>query len=188
MWGINLEYLSMLMYMIGDVFPFVVLYSIEHTKSCIVQDDNINLSHYCAASSIVHRLYSPTSEIGHSHACGNVTDRVILTCHATGSRVTWTATSDLFRRIIFSNSDAAWKVINQGVITGILLQNEPELDGSNMRNFISELLVYTTSSSMSVNITCSSDSGSSSHVIAPPGNTYTVYHYRCTSNSCTMVF
>ena len=115
----------------------------------------------------MHRLYSPTSEIGHSHACES--DRVILTCRATGSQVTWTATSDLFRRIIFLSSDTTWKVINQGVITGILLQNEPESDGSNMRNFISELLVYTTSSSTSVNITCSSDSGSSSHVIAPPG-------------------
>lgn len=141
-----------------------------HTQAWDVRRLKILLMTMCIllkpSLSAVHRLYSPTSEIGHSHACES--DRVILTCHATGSQVTWTATSDLFARIIFLRSDATWRVINQGAITGILLQNEPVSEGSDMRNFISELLVYTTSSTTSINVTCSSDSGSSSHVIEPP--------------------
>ena len=144
-----------------------VAYCAVHAYSLRLPLLLMQIFRYYVATSTVHRLYSLSSENGLSHACGS--DRVILTCHATGSQVTWTATSDLFGRIIFLTSDPSWTVINQGAITGILLQNEPESDGSNVRNFISELLVYTTRSTTAVNVTCSSDSGSSSHVIAPPG-------------------
>ena len=119
-----------------------------------------------AASSEIHRLYSLTSETSHSIACTD--DRVIMTCHATGSRVTWTTTSNLRGRIVFVNTDPAWTVINQDTITGILLQNDPS--ENNLRIFVSELLVYATRSSQAINITCSSDSGSSSHIIYPPGS------------------
>lgn len=119
----------------------------------------------------MHRLYSLSSENGYSHACGS--DRVILICHATGSQVTWTVISDLFRRIIFLSSDTSWKVINQGGITGILVQNEPESDGSNRRDFITELLINL-NTTRSINVTCYSDSGSSSLVIAPPGKVLTI--------------
>ena len=121
-----------------------------------------------AASSEVHRLYSLTSETSHSIACAD--DRVIMTCHATGLRVTWTTTSNLHGRIVFVNTDPVWTVINQDTITGILLQNDPS--ENNLRTFVSELLVYATRSSQAINVTCSSDSGSSSHIIYPPGMVY----------------
>ena len=110
-------------------------------------------------------MYSPIGNNGHSIACTD--DRVILTCNATGSRLTWTTTSNLRGRIVFVSTDPAWTVINQDTITGILLQNDP-LD-NNHRTFVSELLVFASRSSQAINVTCSSDSGSSSHIISPPG-------------------
>ena len=90
-----------------------------------------------------------------------------MTCHATGSRLTWTATSNLRGRIVFVSTDPAWTVMNQDTITGILIQNDPS--DNNLRMFVSELRVHATRSSQAINVTCSSDSGSSSHIISPPG-------------------
>lgn len=120
------------------------------------------------ALSEVHRLYSPTSKNGYSVACAD--DRVIMTCRATGSRLTWTTISNLRGRVVFVNTDPVWTVISQDTITGILLQNDPS--DNNLRTFVSELHVYATRSSQAVNVTCSSDSGSSSHIISPPGMVY----------------
>ena len=61
--------------------------------------------------------------------------------HATGARAQmWITISDN----IIPGLDPAWTIIkfDQGAIIGILLQNEPESDKSNEKNFISELLVY----------------------------------------------
>ena len=100
-----------------------------------------------------------------------------MTCHATGSRVTWTTTSNLHGRIVFVNTDPAWTVINQDTITGILLQNDPSSrTDNNVRSFVTELLVYATRSSQAINVTCSSDSGSSSHIIAPPSMPWCMFY------------
>ena len=125
-----------------------------------------------AAVAEVHRLYSSTRAIGSSQMCEN--SQTILTCHASGNRVTWTAVSgiDLISRILFIDSDQVWTLVNQGTVTGILLQNEPSSDGGNNHNrsFITELFVHSTTQTRTINITCSSGNLSSLHVITPSGN------------------
>ena len=107
-----------------------------------------------------------------SHACGT-NEEIILICHGRGSNITWIATTDSIDigRIIFFNSDPEGTIINQGTIRGLLI----DTDVSN--NLVSELHVFTTPSMRPISITCSSESGRSSHLIAPPGTYTSDYNY-----------
>lgn len=113
----------------------------------------------------VQRLYSLGNLTNRSHACG-INEEIILICHGRGSNITWTATSDSvdIGRIVFFNSEPEGTVVNQGSsIRGFLI----DVDVSN--NLVSELHVYTTPSMRPISITCSSESGRSSHLIIPSG-------------------
>ena len=119
-------------------------------------------------SSELQRLYTETAEISRSYACAG--NEIILMCSRTGETIAWTVTqAGSTGRIVFFSSDPEGRILNQGTIRGVLLQNDPVSDGSNRRNFVTQLHVYTTHLSRPVNITCSSDGGSSSHVIIPSG-------------------
>ena len=90
-------------------------------------------------------------------------------CNRAGATIAWTITSDSVGRIVFFSSDPEGSILNQETIRGVLLQNDPLSDGSNLRNFTTQLHVYTTRLVGTVNVTCSSDSGSNSLVITPSG-------------------
>ena len=88
-----------------------------------------------------------------------------------GETISWTVTTDhdSVGRIVYFSSDPEGRVLNQGTIRGVLLQNDWLSDGSNRRNFTTQLHVYTTQLTREMNITCSLDDGSSSYVISPSG-------------------
>ena len=131
-----------------------------------------NLRHYLLLNTWcrwaeIERLYPPGDLTDRSHACvGN--EEIILSCRGSGQNITWTATSDSvdIGRIVFFNSDTEGTLISQGIIRGFLI----DVDSNN--NLVSELRVTPTPSMRPISITCSSQTGRSSHIIAPPG-TYT---------------
>lgn len=95
---------------------------------------------------------------------------MILMCNRTGETIAWTVTTDSVGRIVFFSSDPEGRIINQGKLKGVLLQNDPHSDGSNLRNFRTQLHVYTSIQMTGpINITCSSDGGSNSHAITLSG-------------------
>ena len=110
-----------------------------------------------------------TQEISqHSYACPG--KEIILQCNRIGETISWTLTTDSLGRIVYFSSDPEGRVLNQGTIRGVLLQNDRLSDGSNQRNYTTQLHVYTTQLIRRMNnITCSSDDGSSFHVIILSG-------------------
>ena len=123
-----------------------------------------------AGTAKLQRLYTnlETTETSCSHACAGSAE-VILMCNMTGATVTWTVTSDSTGRIVFFSSDREGQILNQGTIRGILLQNDLLSDGSNLRQFVTQLHVYITQMMGRIEVTCSSENGNSLHVIEPPG-------------------
>lgn len=122
---------------------------------------------YPGRAAVLERLCPLGNSTDHSYACtGN--DKLTLICHGRGSNLTWTATSNSvdIGRIIFFSSESDGSVVNQGALKGILVEVDRRSGGANL---ISELHVYTTPSILPINITCSSENGSGSHLTSPPG-------------------
>ena len=102
-----------------------------------------------------------------SYACPG--EEIILQCSRIGETISWTVTTDSVGRLLYFSSDPEGRILDQGTIRGVLLQNDRLSDGSNGRNFTTQLHVYTAQLTRSMNITCSSDDGTNSHLITPSG-------------------